>query len=283
MSFTPSAVTIHPGDTVHWVWDSGTHSTTSVAHSAETWDSGVQSTPGSTFDHTFTHTGTFSYYCSIHGFDQGNGTAGGMSGTVTVTAAGTLQSISLSPANPSVSVGSTQQLTATGHFSDSSTEDLSSQVTWASATPSVATVSSAGVATGVAKGTSTVTASLGGVTGSTVVSVVAAPPAPTPTLTGEQRLSTGKGRHKVTTFQLHFNTPLNASVAQNVSHYQVVQPRPGRGHRTTNIPVRLAQYGPTNSVTLTLGKFQANRPLTLTITGLLGATGVPAATIVTRL
>src|SRR5262249_28367011 len=39
---------INVGDTIHWVWDQGTHSTTSVAGIAEQWDSGVFSTVGHT-------------------------------------------------------------------------------------------------------------------------------------------------------------------------------------------------------------------------------------------
>ena len=76
--------TINLGDTVHWIWDSQfLHSSTSVAGIAESWNSGDH-TGGATFDHTFTHAGTFWYYCDMHGFDLGNQTAGGMSGTVTV-------------------------------------------------------------------------------------------------------------------------------------------------------------------------------------------------------
>jgi plastocyanin len=75
--------TIDLGDTVHWVWDSGFHSTTSVAGLIESWDSGAHS-PSFSFDHTFSDLGVFPYYCQIHGFDNGNGTAGGMSGTITV-------------------------------------------------------------------------------------------------------------------------------------------------------------------------------------------------------
>jgi plastocyanin len=74
---------INVGDAIHWVWVTFNHSTTSVVGSAEVWDSGVHNPP-TTFDHTFTHAGTFSYYCVIHGFDNGNGTAGGMSGLITV-------------------------------------------------------------------------------------------------------------------------------------------------------------------------------------------------------
>ena len=81
----------------------------------------------------------------------------------------------MTPANPSIPVGETQPFTATGTYSDNSTQDLTSQVTWASATTSVATISNdrdrLGMATGVGTGTSTISATLAGVTGSTVLTV----------------------------------------------------------------------------------------------------------------
>ncbi|HKM56247.1 MAG TPA: Ig-like domain-containing protein, partial [Isosphaeraceae bacterium] len=82
--------------------------------------------------------------------------------TFTVTAAA-LQSIALTPANPSIAKGLTEQFAATGTYTDGTTANLTTQVTWASATPSVATISPAGLATGVGTGTSDITASLGGV------------------------------------------------------------------------------------------------------------------------
>ena len=155
-AFTPDPVTIHVGDTVHWVWDTPNHSTTSVVGSAESWDSGIHGV-GFTFDHTFTHAGTFVYYCVVHGSDNGNGTASGMAGTINVQATGTLTSITLMPANPSVAVGATEQFMAMGVFSDGTTQDVTSQATWASANSAVATISNAsgskGLATGVATGT----------------------------------------------------------------------------------------------------------------------------------
>jgi plastocyanin len=80
--------TISLGDTVHWILDSGFHSTTSAAGLTESWDSDVHSptSPPFTFDHTFSHVGDFAYYCSVHGFDNGNGTTGGMAGVVHVLA-----------------------------------------------------------------------------------------------------------------------------------------------------------------------------------------------------
>src|SRR5258706_16044750 len=70
----------------------------------------------------------------------------------------TLVSIALTPNNASVLPGKTQQFTATGTFGDSSSKDISSQVTWNSGTPTVATISSGGLATGVATGSTTITA-----------------------------------------------------------------------------------------------------------------------------
>src|SRR5262249_31951614 len=51
----------------------------------------------------------------------------------------TLQSISVTPANPSVANGQTTQFTATGHFSDGSNQVLTSGVTWSSSDTSIAT------------------------------------------------------------------------------------------------------------------------------------------------
>ena len=73
-------------------------------------------------------------------------------------------SIAVSPGNPELAVGVAGQFTATGTFADGSTGDITSFVTWASATPSVATISGTGVASALALGTSAITASLAGVT-----------------------------------------------------------------------------------------------------------------------
>ena len=74
---------INVGDTIRWQFDMTPHSATSVAGIPEVWDSGFVAM-GNTYDHTFTNVGVWQYYCQLHGFDNGNQTAGGMSGTVTV-------------------------------------------------------------------------------------------------------------------------------------------------------------------------------------------------------
>jgi 6-phosphogluconolactonase len=115
------------------------------------------------------------------------GGGGGGGGGYTPPPMVTLSSIAVTAANASFALGTTDQLTATGTYSDGSKKDLTSQVTWASATTTVATVSTAGLATSVKAGTSVISASLSGVTGNdtltvsaaTVVSIAITPAKPT--------------------------------------------------------------------------------------------------------
>jgi hypothetical protein len=84
---------------------------------------------------------------------------------LTVTAAGvTLKSIAVTPASPSIVAGNTQQFTATGTYSDSSTKNITTSVTWKSSNTAFATIGGAtGLATGVAAGTTQITATQGSV------------------------------------------------------------------------------------------------------------------------
>ncbi len=96
----------------------------------------------------------------------------GVTGSTTLTVAtAALVSIAITPANPSIPKGTTQQFTATGTYTDGSTQNLTSSATWASSSPAVATISAAGLATGAAQGTSQISATSGGVTGSTTLTV----------------------------------------------------------------------------------------------------------------
>ena len=86
-----------------------------------------------------------------------------------------LESIAVTPAGPSITVGLTQQFTATGTYSDNSTQNLTGSVTWTSGTLSVATFGAGGLATSVGVGTSNITASIGGVTSPVDVLTVTPP------------------------------------------------------------------------------------------------------------
>jgi Bacterial Ig-like domain (group 2) len=87
-----------------------------------------------------------------------------------------LVSIEVTPANSSTALGLTQQFTATGIFSDGSTQNLTTTVLWASSAPSFATISNApgtqGLATSVASGDSiTISATSDGISGETQLTV----------------------------------------------------------------------------------------------------------------
>ena len=105
-------------------------------------------------------------------------TLGGIAGSTTLTvSAPVLVSIAVTPANPSISTGSTQQFTAVGTYSDSSTQNLTSTATWGSSAAGVATISnttgSQGLASAMVSGSTTISAASGAINGSTTLTVTA--------------------------------------------------------------------------------------------------------------
>jgi len=101
-----------------------------------------------------------------------------------ITCAGSLalNGVVVTPANPSIPVEVTHQFTAAGYYNDQTNHDITTEVTWSSSNPSVATVNSSGLATAVAAGTTTITAtsatassySTRGSSGSTTLTVTSA-------------------------------------------------------------------------------------------------------------
>ncbi|MFM2086200.1 MAG: hypothetical protein RLZZ237_1069, partial [Pseudomonadota bacterium] len=99
----------------------------------------------------------------------------GMQASTTVTVpAATLVSIAVTPVNASIAVGGLQQFIATATYSDNSNAVVTTTATWSSGTIASATVLNTGIATGVTAGTSTITATAGGHSGSALLTVTAA-------------------------------------------------------------------------------------------------------------
>lgn len=96
---------------------------------------------------------------------------------LTVTPA-VLVSIEVTPAAASLAKARTQQLTATGIFSDMTNQNLTAQVIWSSSNSALVAVSNAdgsrGLVTAVEIGSATVSATLGAVTGTSEITVTAA-------------------------------------------------------------------------------------------------------------
>jgi uncharacterized protein YjdB len=91
--------------------------------------------------------------------------------TLVVTAA-TLVSIQVTPGTASVAVGNTQQFAAQGTYTDASHQDLTDSVTWDTGDTDTATINAAGLATGVATGNTSVTASMGSKSSNSVTLMV---------------------------------------------------------------------------------------------------------------
>jgi N-acetylneuraminic acid mutarotase len=84
-----------------------------------------------------------------------------------------LLSIAVTPKTPSVPEGLTQQFTATGTFTDTSTANLTNTVAWTSGTPATAPIdATSGLAHALEVGETVITATSGSVSGSTTLNVM---------------------------------------------------------------------------------------------------------------
>jgi len=85
--------------------------------------------------------------------------SGSIYGTSSLTAtAPVLSLISVTPTGASIALGTAQQFSATGTYSDGSTQNLTNAVTWTSSVPQVASVTTNGVVTALATGATALTA-----------------------------------------------------------------------------------------------------------------------------
>jgi hypothetical protein len=104
-----------------------------------------------------------------------SGGGGGGEGGTNPPPVPTLVSIAVTPAGPIISKGGTQQFTALGTYSDSTTQDLTASAIWSSAAITVATISNSagsnGNATSISEGTTVITAASGTVSNSTILTV----------------------------------------------------------------------------------------------------------------
>jgi hypothetical protein len=169
-----------------------------------------------------------------------------------------LVSISVTPASPNILEGTTDQFTATGLYSDGSTQNLTSAASWATSTPAVATISPAGLAGGITPGSSSIIATYQGLTGSNTLAV----DPPPVTLTNVVPIIK---RHKVSAIVLTFSSGLDANLALDSGLYRLVA-----GGKSV-IKVSKAKYFAASAPdTLTIvprTPFALNRPVKLTING----------------
>ena len=182
--------------------------------------------------------------------------------TLTVNDAA-LVSISLAPEDPTLPLGTEQQITAQGTYSDQSTHDITHTVTWSSSDSDVVSVSGSGLATARAFGSVTVTASSGPIVATTTISASAA------------------GLKSMTI------RPGNAKIAQNTSQQFWAEGIFSDGS-TRNVTGQVSWTSSNSNVAKMIGKglAKATSPGATTITATMGSNsvsitlGVTDATIV---
>jgi uncharacterized protein YjdB len=97
---------------------------------------------------------------------------GGQLGTATLTVtSATATSLRISPGATNLEQGGFTRFTALAEFSDGTTRDVTSSVTWTSSNASVAVVTPTGVATSARSGMTTVTATMNDLSGTAVLRV----------------------------------------------------------------------------------------------------------------
>jgi hypothetical protein len=92
-------------------------------------------------------------------------------GTVTMRTVSEVGSIAVTPASPSVSLGSSQQFTATLTFDDNGSINVNPIASWTSSNEGAVTINAAGLATSLAVDSSTITATFAGLSNSTTIKV----------------------------------------------------------------------------------------------------------------
>lgn len=136
-------------------------------------------------------------------------------------------SVTVSPTSPSVTVAGTAQFTATAKDSNGNAVNGAS-FTWSSSNTAIATISSTGLATGIAAGTTNITATAGGST-STPVTLTVTVPTPTLKFSGLILPSAVDGQEYTDTVTASGGTqPYSYSIIRHYSELQDAAASAGR-------------------------------------------------------
>jgi hypothetical protein len=129
------------------------------------------------------------------------------------------------PRQYSMTSGTALQFMAMGNYADGTLEDITDLVAWSSSNPAIARVSDAAGTSGrvsaMAVGTATITASIGGLSSSTQVTVTAPALSTPPPVTVTSIQAALNKHHSVAQIFVHFSGPVNASEAENTGMYRL--------------------------------------------------------------
>lgn len=191
-------------------------------------------------------------------------TQGNISGT-TILIVKTLVSLTVTPSNPSIALGISQQFAATGTYSDNSTQDMTASVIWSSSNTGIADISNApgsnGLATSVTVGTATIIATSGSISGSTTLIITPAvlvsitiPPITSSIMIGETRQFVATGTYSdnsmqdLTTLVDWFSSNIEVATISNVGGSKGLSTAVGFG--STNITAILGSISGNTTLTV---------------------------------
>ncbi|MBK5276183.1 MAG: Ig-like domain-containing protein [Desulfuromonadales bacterium] len=171
IAITPATVSVAQGLTAQFTaigtfLDGTTQTTQDLTADGATWNSSAPAVA------TVNNTGLATAVAAT-GTATITATLNSVSGTAQLTATAPVAlSITVTPANPSILSLSTGSFTATGLFTDGTSKDVTNQVTWTTSNSNAATIAAAGGSfTTLSQGTTTITASLNGASGTTNLNV----------------------------------------------------------------------------------------------------------------
>jgi len=172
----------------------------------------------------------------------------------------TLKSIAVTPANPAIVFSTQQPFTATGTFSDSSTLDITSSVTWLSSDLTKILITPTGLATGVgttAAGQSvTITATKNSVTGRSSATVILPSAVSIAITPGTTKLAQHTGRRYTATATLANGDTLNVT---NLSSWSSSDATIATVGSSTGVVQAEAVTNPDNPVTITVSYTDATQ------------------------
>lgn len=195
--------------------------------------------------------------------------------TVVVTSA-TLQSLAVAVRNSAIASGTSESAAVTGTFSDGSTQDLTSAVTYTSSNVSVATVSSAGILSGHAPGATSLRATLLGVSATIPLTITSAQLANLSLSPTSLTLASG------TSGQLHLSGNFSDGTQQDLTSAAVWTTTNSTVATVTPLGLVTSVGVGASNVTATFGGFQVQGSLSVTAARLASVSISPPSAALTQ-
>lgn len=180
-----------------------------------------------------------------------------------------LVSIAITPADPQIILGTLNQFTAIGTYSDQSTKDITSSVTWSSSNQNIASINGGGLAAALALGSLSISATSDSITGSTSVSVQS------PTLMSLSILPADPTIAFTTTLQFHALGNYSDGSVQNVTRQVTWASSNTAVAQILSTGDSKGMTAGSSTITATLGAISASTTLNVTNATIVSITVMP--------